>query len=152
MTTHSTQPVDRLARLKAPHLARELRTIEVMVRIWCRDHHRAGEADAAVDAGTQRDRARAGVCPGCREFIDYATRRLAACPYGVDKPTCSNCRIHCYGPTQRAQVREIMRYAGPRMLLRHPYLALMHIVDGRRAAPPKPRNPRAVAPSRTEPR
>jgi hypothetical protein len=32
----------------------------------------------------------------------------------------------------------MMRYAGPRMMLRHPYLAMMHVVDGRRPAPPKP--------------
>jgi hypothetical protein len=25
-----------------------------------------------------------------------------------------------------------MRYAGPRMMARHPYLALMHLIDGRR--------------------
>jgi hypothetical protein len=31
-----------------------------------------------------------------------------------------------------------MRYAGPRMLLRHPVLAVMHVVDGRRPAPPRP--------------
>ena len=32
----------------------------------------------------------------------------------------------------REFAREVMRYAGPRMMTRHPYLALMHLVDGRR--------------------
>jgi hypothetical protein len=31
-----------------------------------------------------------------------------------------------------------MRYAGPRMIWRHPWLALMHVVDKRYVAPPKP--------------
>jgi len=36
----------------------------------------------------------------------------------------------------RARVRDVMRFAGPRMLTRHPYLALMHLwVDGRCPAP-----------------
>jgi Nitrous oxide-stimulated promoter len=35
-------------------------------------------------------------------------------------------------------VREVMRYAGPRMILRHPWLALMHVVDKRHVAPQKP--------------
>jgi hypothetical protein len=39
----------------------------------------------------------------------------------------------------RVRVREVMRFAGPRMLRRHPYLALMHLlVDGRREAPERP--------------
>jgi hypothetical protein len=29
----------------------------------------------------------------------------------------------------------MMRFAGPRMLLRHPFLALAHLVDGLRKAP-----------------
>lgn len=126
----SLHPNDRLARLERPHLRRELNTIRAMVRIWCRDRH----------GRTVPARAGDGLCPQCAAFMDYAKRRLAACPYGEDKPTCSNCRIHCYGPREREQVRAIMRHAGPRMLLRHPYLALMHTIDGRRPAPEKPRN------------
>ncbi len=112
----------RLARLAAPRLARELRTIRAMLRIACRDRH-----------GTV-----AGLCADCAALADYAAKRLALCPYGADKPTCANCRIHCYGPRQRERVRDLMRHAGPRMLWRHPYLAVMHIVDGRRPTPPRP--------------
>jgi len=112
----------RLARLQNRRLARELETIKVMLRIACRDRHRTAE----------------GLCAECAGLFDYAAKRLALCPYGAEKPTCANCRIHCYGKRQREQVRETMRYAGPRMMLRHPYLAIMHVVDGRRPAPPKP--------------
>lgn len=120
---------ERQARLATPRLGRELRTIEAMLRIACHDRH-----------GTA-----AGLCTECRALADYAAKRLALCPYGADKPTCVNCRIHCYGPRQREQVRETMRYAGPRMMLRHPYLAVMHVVDGRRPAPPKPNEARSAA-------
>jgi hypothetical protein len=120
---------ERLARLATPRLERELKTIRAMLRIACRDQH-----------GTA-----AGLCADCAALADYAARRLALCPYGADKPTCVNCRIHCYGPRQRERVRETMRYAGPRMLLRHPVLALMHVVDGRRPAPPRPNEAAATA-------
>jgi hypothetical protein len=41
-----------------------------------------------------------------------------------------------------------MRYAGPRMLWRHPLLALAHlVVDGRRPAPPKPRGTPVAKPA-----
>jgi len=39
----------------------------------------------------------------------------------------------------REKVREVMRFAGPRMLSRHPCLALMHLlVDDRRPALERP--------------
>jgi len=117
----------RAARLATPRLARELRTIGAMLRIYCTDHHRAAPRDDA------------GLCPECAALFDYARKRLAGCPYGPDKPTCANCQIHCYGPAQREQTRVMMRYAGPRMLARHPWLAIAHILDGKRPAPPKPR-------------
>lgn len=89
-----------------------------MVGIYCKDHH-----------GTRNE-----LCGDCERFLDYAEVRLDKCPYGDDKPTCSNCPIHCYKPEQRELARQIMRYAGPRMLLRHPILTISHYMDGRRRA------------------
>ena len=116
-------------RDRYPRLARELATIRAMVGIYCRDKHGA-HGSAAGD-----------LCPECRELMDYATRRLDRCVFGDDKPTCTNCKVHCYTAAMREQVRVVMRYAGPRMMLRHPVLALAHIVDGRREAPELPRRP-----------
>ena len=64
--------------------------------------------------------------------------RLEKCPYGETKPTCANCPIHCYQPHRREQIKKVMAYAGPRMLLTHPILAIRHMLDGRREAPPLP--------------
>ncbi|MDQ1308957.1 MAG: hypothetical protein QG601_225 [Pseudomonadota bacterium] len=100
--------------LETPRLKREYRTMQCMVEIYCRDHHAAG-AD--------------GPCEECRKFLDYAEQRLEKCPYGEGKPTCAKCPIHCYKRAQREQAREIMRYAGPRMTLRHPWLSLTHLTD-----------------------
>ena len=30
----------------------------------------------------------------------------------------------------REKIREVMKYAGPRMMSRHPILALFHFIDG----------------------
>lgn len=107
--------------LLTPRLRREFRTMECMVDIYCADHHDAAGGPA-------------GPCDECMAFLDYAARRLEKCPYGEAKPTCAKCPIHCYKRAQREQAREIMRYAGPRMTVRHPWLALMHIVDKLRKA------------------
>lgn len=113
-------------RPTTPRLMREQRTLEAMQAIWCRDRH-----------GVQPDGA--PLCPACRDLMTYAAKRLAVCPYGEEKPVCAKCQIHCYGPAQREEVREVMRYAGPKMVLRHPILALGHVLDKRYVAPPKPR-------------
>jgi hypothetical protein len=104
------------AALVTPRLKREYRTMECMVGIWCRDRHRT-------------DVRNGGPCQDCRDFLAYAARRLEKCPYGEAKPTCAKCPIHCYKRAQRELARDIMRYAGPRMTFRHPWLSLMHLAD-----------------------
>lgn len=104
-------------------LAREDRTIAVMIGMYCRDHHGAAQRDAA------------GLCPECAALRQYARRRLETCRYGAAKPTCVKCPTHCYRPDMRERVRVVMRYSGPRMLKRHPVLAVRHLLDGRRPLP-----------------
>jgi hypothetical protein len=86
-----------------------------MVRVYCRAHH-----------GT-----RDSLCDQCQSLCDYALARLDRCPFGAQKTTCARCTVHCYKPGMRARIQEVMRYAGPRMLLRHPILALLHLLDSR---------------------
>lgn len=124
----AARAAERAQRLATPRLARELDTIAAMLRIHCRARHRAAAADGGAG----------GLCADCDALLAYARKRLALCPYGTDKPTCVNCPIHCYGRRQREAVRDVMRYAGPRMLWRHPWLAIAHLIDGRRRAPPRP--------------
>jgi len=100
-------------------LARERRTIEAMIGLYCRAHH-----------GT-----RGQPCPECRTLLEYAWVRLEKCPFQEGKTTCARCPVHCYRPDMRTRVRAVMRYAGPRMLLRHPVLTLLHMLDGLRREP-----------------
>jgi hypothetical protein len=115
---------DRVAR-PPRRLAREEKTIAAMIALYCRDHH------AGVPSATGAANA-AGLCPECAELLDYARLRLERCRYGAEKPTCANCETHCYRPAMRERVRAVMRYSGPRMLARHPVLAVAHLADGRK--------------------
>jgi len=100
-------------------MAREKKTVTAMIRVYCRGRHGStGE-----------------LCPACGELHSYAMCRLDRCPFGEEKPACAKCPIHCYRPEMRERIREVMRYAGPRMMLRHPVLALRHRLDGRTPAP-----------------
>ncbi|GGI87845.1 hypothetical protein GCM10007978_27000 [Shewanella hanedai] len=101
----------------------EYRTIAAMVQIYCKAHHH----NTTVDQ-----------CEECVTFLAYAHTRLDRCPYGQDKPTCNKCPVHCYKPHMKAKAREIMIFAGPRMLLPHPVMAIRHLLAERSAAPGKP--------------
>jgi hypothetical protein len=102
------------ARLDSGRMKREFRTMQCMVEIYCADHHFAGGGM---------------LCPECEKFLDYSARRLEKCPYEEGKPVCARCPIHCYKHAEREQARVIMRYAGPRMAWRHPWLSLTHMLD-----------------------
>lgn len=43
------------------------------------------------------------------------------------KTFCSACKIHCYRAHRREQIRQVMCYSGPRMLLHHPLMTLRHL-------------------------
>jgi hypothetical protein len=103
-------------------LAREARTVDVMVALYCRQTH----------AGAVRT---AGVCDNCAQLLEYSRRRLDGCRFGPRKPTCARCTVHCFKPAMRDEIREVMRYSGPRMLARHPLLAFAHLLDRRRTPP-----------------
>lgn len=97
-------------------MERERSTVEQMIRLYCKGNH-----------GVKRE---GGLCQKCNELLNYSNERLDRCPYGENKPTCLKCRTHCYEPEMREKIRMVMRYSGPRMLLRHPILTLGHIIDG----------------------
>ncbi|MFH1852764.1 MAG: nitrous oxide-stimulated promoter family protein [Candidatus Neomarinimicrobiota bacterium] len=102
----------------------ELRTIRVMIAIYCGPHHKSDT----------------GLCSDCHGLFEYASARLDNCPFGAAKPTCQNCPIHCYKPEVREQVRAVMRFAGPRMLWRYPLLTIRHLWHNRKRIPLKTGN------------
>jgi hypothetical protein len=77
----------------------------------------------------------AALCDDCTALHDYARRRLERCVFGAAKPTCAKCTVHCYKANMREYIRQVMRWAGPRMLRRHPVLAVRHMIDGHLPAP-----------------
>ncbi|HOX48212.1 MAG TPA: nitrous oxide-stimulated promoter family protein [Spirochaetia bacterium] len=91
----------------------EAATLAVMLGAYCARRHGGKEP-----------------CESCAELLAYARKRLAACRYGEDKPTCARCPTHCYEPGHRERIREAMRSIGPRMLFIAPRAALRHALHG----------------------
>ena len=96
---------------------RESRTVSAMIRIYCGGRHGAG-----------------GLCAECARLDAYARARLDRCRFGAHKPVCALCPSPCYRAGEREAIRAVMRYAGPRMLLRHPALAALHLLHRARGA------------------
>jgi hypothetical protein len=84
-----------------------------MIKMYCHANH---ESDGVL-------------CAECESLSKYAEKRLFSCMYGEIKPVCKHCPVHCYSPVMREQMREVMRWSGPRMIFRNPFFALMHIID-----------------------
>ena len=92
---------------------REKRMVSKMIALYCRKrHHTHGS-----------------LCAQCATLDAYARMRSDKCPFMDTKTFCSNCRAHCYKPDMRAKIREVMRFAGPRMILYHPVAAIRHVVE-----------------------
>ena len=90
----------------------EKKTVRHMVEIYCH-----GKKHACKD-----------LCEECSALLNYAYLRLDHCKFGEKKPTCKKCPIHCYKLDMKEKMREVMRYAGPRMVWYHPIAAIRHLI------------------------
>ncbi|MBP7368566.1 MAG: nitrous oxide-stimulated promoter family protein [Paludibacteraceae bacterium] len=83
--------------------------VQQMIRLYCNKCHHSSS-----------------LCDSCLQLSEYAVSRLEKCPFGERKTSCSACKIHCYEPQMRKEIRRVMRFSGPRMLFYHPILFLNH--------------------------
>ncbi len=94
-------------------IKREKDTIYVMVRMYCHDKHHTKE----------------GLCESCNDLYEYSIKRIDKCTFGIEKPACEVCPVHCFKKSAKEHIKTVMRYAGPRMMYHHPLMAIMHIYD-----------------------
>lgn len=88
----------------------EKRVVGKMIALYCRSNHCPTN----------------NLCEECEALYGYALQRLELCRFREEKPTCANCPVHCYKRSMREKIREVMRFAGPRMLLYHPLATVRH--------------------------
>ena len=77
---------------------KERKLIPVMIRSYCHGKH-----------GTKGEE----LCEECKAK--------------VNKQFCSFCKIHCYKPEMREKIKDVMKWAGPRMIFTHPVFAFKHV-------------------------
>ncbi|MGO8684752.1 MAG: nitrous oxide-stimulated promoter family protein [Thermoleophilia bacterium] len=111
---------------------REARTLRLMIALYCHDHHAAAPI---VGARGSQVAAPATLCPDCAALAIVCAGALEHCPYGANKPVCATVRCTAISPPGGKKSPRSLRYAGPRMLRRHPLLAVAHLRDSRRRLP-----------------
>lgn len=104
---------------KSRRIKREMKTLLGVIRIYCHNTHKT----------------RKNLCPEGAELFDYALGRLDKCPIVASKPVYNECQIHCCKPATRERIRHVMRHAGPRMILPHPFHSVFHFINERKKSP-----------------
>lgn len=105
----------------AKRRTREKRTISQMVALYCAENHDRSARTETAHCGES-------VCPACAGIDAYAVLRTERCRKMEVKTSCEECGNHCYAPEKREEIRMVMRYAGPRMLKKHPVAAVRHLL------------------------
>ena len=85
--------------------------LSLMIACYCKAHHGSTT-----------------LCAECQALLVYATERIEHCSLEEEKISCKLCPIHCYHTEEKKAIRRVMRYAGPRMLLSHPIIAIKHLI------------------------
>ena len=89
----------------------EKRTINIMIQMYCKSECQS-----------------ISLCDDCQNLLLYAEQRLDNCHWGNKKPTCKKCSTHCYKSDMKEKMRSVMRFSGPRLIFKHPILALRHLL------------------------
>jgi len=90
-------------------IEKDKRTVEEMIRFYCFKRE-----------GNQK------LCDKCKALLVYAQQRLDHCPIKEKRTNCRKCSVHCYNPEMKKQIRCVMLYSGPRMLIYNPLKAIRH--------------------------
>ena len=117
MKNQSTQPVNKLQT--APNGIDEKKTKKIKDR-------RAFEKKIVCEMIDLYEKGNPNTI-NSEELKTYARLRIDKCPFMESKTFCSACKVHCYQAQKREEIRQVMRYSGPRMLFHHPVMTLNHL-------------------------
>ena len=111
-------------------LMRDLKTLALFIDLYCRYKH-ADCPRQPVDLRTHNVSEIAGksivLCPECTKLLTHAFVKRSHCPMHP-KPMCKHCPSHCYHPSYRAQIREVMKFSGRKMLFAGRLDYLFHLL------------------------
>ena len=105
-----------------PKIQKEKETVEKFIHLYCEKKHESSSKT---------------LCSKCQNLLEYSHQRLDQCQYREDKPTCRKCPVHCYRPIMREEIRQVMRFSGPRIVFRAPAVWIRHKIHDREDVNPE---------------
>ncbi len=94
---------------------KEREVVHTMIELYCSKYHGKKE-----------------LCHTCKKLLDYSSLKIDNCPFMDEKTFCSKCSVHCYDEYMRDQIKKVMRFSGPRMIVYYPLMTIDHIFQSLR--------------------
>jgi len=90
------------------------RILAEFIQVFCNRRHGTHSKSIwnEVDLGIKSPQ----LCDDCFKLLSYSVARRELCTQ-APKPSCKNCKIHCYAPEYRQKIREVMKYSGKYLIL-----------------------------------
>lgn len=101
-----------VAHNTGPKIQEEKKNVRAMIYLYCNKHHHSKFNQ---------------LCEECDDLLQFAMKRLTMCRFGEKKTTCERCPKHCYPKNYKHKIKQVMRFAGPRMIIHHPIMAFKHL-------------------------
>ncbi len=98
-------------------LQKEKQIVKIMIEIYCKKMHKSKS-----------------LCKECQNLLIYANTKAEKCPFKETKSFCSNCKVHCYKPEMKEQIRKVMKFSGPKMIFYHPIIATKHLISSKKGS------------------
>ena len=111
-------PVNRMDA-QDRYLRRDLKTLARFIAVYCT--HKHPDADKTpVQLKTHDVASIHGeplpLCRDCTRLLAHSFVKRTNCPLDP-KPACKHCPDHCYLPTYRQRIREVMKFSGRQLVL-----------------------------------
>ena len=111
-------------------MSRDLRTLARFIEVYCHGKHQQTDAidtHIKLPGGQPLLSQPVTLCEECRKLLIHAVVKRTNCPMNP-KPACKHCPNHCYAPRYRQQIRDVMKYAGRKLLMRGRVDYLLHLL------------------------
>ena len=94
---------------------KDIRILANFIFIFCRENHRA-EIKGVFPIKDEKlrhtlDNKDLLLCADCDKLLSHGIAKILLCPYDP-KPRCKKCETHCYAPSYRKRIRQVMRFSG----------------------------------------
>jgi len=91
---------------KEKRIKKDEKILRSFITVYCRENH--------LKHGVKEFKE--GLCKECYELLQYALKRNQMCPLDP-KPQCKHCKVHCYAPSKRSKIKDVMRFSGKYMIM-----------------------------------